>query len=77
MSFLRRNLWACALLLTGAAFVGLGAWRGEAETVLRKASEPAAYSRETRISFGGPRPSPLPEALGQYEAAAGHGACRR
>ena len=27
----------CALLLTGAAFVGLGAWRGEAETVLRKA----------------------------------------
>lgn len=28
MSFLRRNLWACALLLTGAAFVGLGAWRG-------------------------------------------------
>lgn len=37
MSFLRRNLWACALLLTGAAFVGLGAWRGEAETVLRKA----------------------------------------
>ena len=37
MSFLRRNLWACALLPTGAAFVGLGAWRGEAETLLRKA----------------------------------------
>ena len=37
MSFLRRNLWACALLAAGAVCVGLGAWRGEAETVLRKA----------------------------------------
>ena len=33
----RCKFGACALLLTGAAFVGLGAWRGEAETVLRKA----------------------------------------
>ncbi|MGI5883403.1 MAG: CD1871A family CXXC motif-containing protein [Candidatus Spyradocola sp.] len=37
MSALRRNLWAGAFLLAGAAFVALGIWRGEADAVLRKA----------------------------------------
>lgn len=33
----RRNILCAALLLTGAAFIVLGIYRGEAETVLRKA----------------------------------------
>lgn len=37
MNFLRRYGIALALVLTGAAFIAIGVWRGEAETVLRKA----------------------------------------
>lgn len=37
MSFLRRYGIALALVLAGAAFIAIGVWRGEAETVLRKA----------------------------------------
>lgn len=37
MSRRRRNAVAAVLLLTGAAFVAMGVWRGEVETVLRKA----------------------------------------
>ena len=35
--FLRRNGIAIAVLLLGAAFVALGIWRAEVETVFRKA----------------------------------------
>ncbi|MDO4269308.1 MAG: CD1871A family CXXC motif-containing protein [Eubacteriales bacterium] len=37
MSFLKRNRIAVAVLLTAVCFVALGVWRGEAETVFRKA----------------------------------------
>ena len=37
MSFLKQNRAALLLLLAGAACVAIGAWRGEAETVFRKA----------------------------------------
>lgn len=37
MSFLRRNRAAVILLLIGLIFVAVGVWRGEVETVFRKA----------------------------------------
>lgn len=37
MQFLRRNRIAIAVFLFGAAFVAIGIWRGEVETVFRKA----------------------------------------
>ena len=37
MSFLKQNRAALLLLLAGIAFVAIGVWRGEAETVFRKA----------------------------------------
>lgn len=37
MSRRRRNAVAAVLLLIGAVFVAMGVWRGEVETVLRKA----------------------------------------
>lgn len=37
MSFLRRNRTAVLLLLIGLVFVAVGVWRGEVETVFRKA----------------------------------------
>ena len=37
IDFLRRNRIALAVLLVGAAFVAVGIWRGEVETVFRKA----------------------------------------
>lgn len=37
MRFIKRNGPALALLLVGAAFLLAGVWRGEPETVLRKA----------------------------------------
>ena len=37
MSFLKQNKAALHLLLVGAACVAIGVWRGEAETVFRKA----------------------------------------
>ena len=38
MSFFRRNRTAVAALVIGAVLVSVGLWRGEAETVFRKAS---------------------------------------
>ncbi|MGI5928267.1 CD1871A family CXXC motif-containing protein [Pseudoflavonifractor sp.] len=37
MSFLKQNKFAFILLLVGVVFVAIGVWRGEAETVFRKA----------------------------------------
>lgn len=37
MTFLRRNRVAIALLLLAFAFLVIGIWRGEADTVFRKA----------------------------------------
>ena len=37
MSFLKQNKAALLLLLVRAACVAIGVWRGEAETVFRKA----------------------------------------
>ena len=37
MSFLKQNRAALLLLLAGVACVAIGVWRGEAETVFRKA----------------------------------------
>lgn len=37
MSALRKHGAACLLLASGAALIGLGIWRGEADVVLRKA----------------------------------------
>ena len=37
MSFLRRNRAAAALLAAAALCLALGVWRGETETVFRKA----------------------------------------
>ena len=37
MSFLRQNRIALLLLLAGLACIAIGVWRGEAETVYRKA----------------------------------------
>lgn len=37
MSFLRRNRATVILLLIGLIFVAVGVWRGEVETVFRKA----------------------------------------
>ena len=37
MSFLKQNRAALLLLLAGAVCVAIGVWRGEAETVFRKA----------------------------------------
>ena len=37
MSFLRQNRAAAALILLALLFLAMGVWRGEAETVFRKA----------------------------------------
>ena len=37
MTFLRQNRLALALLVLGAVLTAVGVWRGEAETVFRKA----------------------------------------
>ncbi|MEG1857295.1 MAG: CD1871A family CXXC motif-containing protein [Pseudoflavonifractor sp.] len=37
MGFLRRHRAALLLVLLGAAFLAIGVWRGEGETVFRKA----------------------------------------
>lgn len=37
MSFLRRNWAAIALVALAAVFLTVGVWRGEAQTVFRKA----------------------------------------
>ena len=37
MSFLKQNRAALLLLLAGAVCVAIGVWRGQAETVFRKA----------------------------------------
>lgn len=37
MSFLKQNRIALLLLLAGVVCVAIGVWRGEAETVFRKA----------------------------------------
>ncbi len=37
MSFIRNNKAALTVIFTGIAFIALGVWRGEAETVFRKA----------------------------------------
>ena len=37
MSFIKKNKAALLLLAVGIAFLAIGVWRGEAETVFRKA----------------------------------------
>ncbi len=37
MSFIKKNKAALLLLATGVAFLAIGVWRGEVETVFRKA----------------------------------------
>lgn len=37
MSFIKRNRVALVLIALGIAFIVFGVWRGEVETVLRKA----------------------------------------
>ena len=37
MTFLRQNRLALAILVLGAVLTAVGVWRGEAETVFRKA----------------------------------------
>ncbi len=37
MKFLRQNLPALLLMAAGAAFLAIGVWRGEDQTVFRKA----------------------------------------
>ncbi len=37
MSFLRKNKAALLLLLVGVIFLAIGVWRGEVETIFRKA----------------------------------------
>lgn len=37
MSWLRENLIALVLILLSVLFMAIGVWRGEAQTVLRKA----------------------------------------
>lgn len=37
MSFLRKNRAALLILALGAAFLAIGVWRGEDQTVFRKA----------------------------------------
>lgn len=37
MSWLRKNLVALVLIIVSLLFMAIGVWRGEAQTVLRKA----------------------------------------
>ncbi len=37
MSFIKKNKTALLLLAAGAAFLAIGVWRGEVETIFRKA----------------------------------------
>lgn len=36
-AFLSKNRWAVLVLLAGLLFIAIGVWRGEVETVFRKA----------------------------------------
>lgn len=36
-AFLRQNRWAVLVLAAGILFMAIGVWRGEVETVFRKA----------------------------------------
>ncbi len=37
MSFIKKNKAALLLLVVGVAFLAIGVWRGEVETIFRKA----------------------------------------